>query len=650
MPPVPGNQPSGQVPDPSLGRLRRAEDRLYSPAAAGGEIRRRRTLRPTKENTLPGWPSTESSLSSDAYIDSIRGKPRSPFAKILIVAALFFLAALVYGGWKLYGGGALAVSEGSEDVRITVAGPNEAPGGDALFFDVVVQNAGPVPLLLPDLIVNFPDGTKDPETKSQPLQETRVPLGDVAPGATVRKTVGATLFGETGEVETIQVRVQYRSPGSDAIFEKRRSYDVAIAEAAVRVTVEALERVTSGQAMPLQIRISSEAPVPVTGLGLSVSLPYGYTATGYSTPPASGSFWNLGTLAPGEERTIRIDGTLEGSDGDRRTFKFQVGQAASGTDAVAVPYSGRQITVAIEKPFLGISLSLNGEASPAVARQAGKTIDGLLTITNNTDATIHDIAVAARFTGAALDGSSVLVPYGSYLSSENIVRWDKSDGAGGLASIAPGKSEILALSFESKPLVVAGRATFQNPELVIDLEAVGRRVSEEGDSEEIRSEAARRIRFISDVAATAARSHVSGPRPPAVDQLPVYSLVWTVKNSASELADVTLRATLPPQVSWVELDSGGLPGLSFDAPSRTLTWSIGTVPAGAGYGQPAAIVSFNLALRPSVSQVGYYPTLLGVSTLSGRDTFAGVRISEAGEAVGTERPKSTESDPGKVVQ
>ena len=138
--------------------------------------------------------------------------------------------------------------------------------------------------------------------------------------------------------------------------------------------------------------------------------------------------------------------------------------------------------------------------------------------------------------------------------------------------------------------------------------------------------------------------------PPTVGAATTYTVTWTANNSSNTVGNTSVSATLPPYVTFVSAAAGS--GVTYDAPSNTVTWSIGDLQAGAGYTAPAASASFQVSLLPSSSQVGQAPPLTGVATLSGQDRFAQVPISATAQGPTTELTGDTgyQSSMGEVVQ
>ena len=83
-----------------------------------------------------------------------------------------------------------------------------------------------------------------------------------------------------------------------------------------------------------------------------------------------------------------------------------------------------------------------------------------------------------------------------------------------------------------------------------------------------------------------------------------------------------------PGVAWEERArvSGSQPQPAYDAGQRTITWDLGTLPAGVGVSFPQYEANFQISITPSLNQVGETVPLLKSVRFEGVDTFTKERI------------------------
>lgn len=122
-----------------------------------------------------------------------------------------------------------------------------------------------------------------------------------------------------------------------------------------------------------------------------------------------------------------------------------------------------------------------------------------------------------------------------------------------------------------------------------------------------------------------------GPLPPRVGQTTKYWVTWDAQNILRKVDRVAVRAILPNGVEWAgrAMVTDG-DGPTFDAASRTVTWTIGKL-------ERSMSASFELAVTPTVGQMGSFAVLLGETKAQGVDDL-GTELTVAASTVTTELP------------
>jgi hypothetical protein len=145
-----------------------------------------------------------------------------------------------------------------------------------------------------------------------------------------------------------------------------------------------------------------------------------------------------------------------------------------------------------------------------------------------------------------------------------------------------------------------------------------------------------------------------GPIPPRVNQETAYTIHWQITNTSNDLENVRVTAILPQGIAWKNVYTTLNKDTTIEYNDRTkqIVWNVGKLPAGTGFLIPAYELVFQIALRPSIIQVGTLPVLIDESSLDGRDTFTGENLESFSPAISTE----LRDDPsigfgnGKVVE
>jgi hypothetical protein len=560
--------------------------------------------------------------------------------KILIASVAFFVVTAGIGSFFFFGQKNIF---SPENINISISGPVSAEGGKEIGLQIVVTNENSVALDAAELVIDYPEGTKDADNLTKDLSHSREYVGVVTSGGVVNKTARSVLFGEEGSQKEIKVSIEYRAPNSNAIFVKAKSYTLAISSSPISVTVDTPSETNTGQEMVVKLKISSNSSTDIKNMLVDVVYPPGFQYKSSNVFPASkNNVWKIENLGPGKNFAIEITGILEGQNDETKTFRVSTGlESEKNPGKIATVYNSALQKILISKPFVGVALFLNGSQSAEYVVDGSKQIRGDIEWTNNTSDTINSGELSLKFIGQALDKISVSADEGGfYQSTNNTISWNKS-GVSQFASIEPGASGRFSFSFSSLSLFSEGQPKLRNP--AIDLEAtfVGSRTMPGRTKEQVQTKVTRRVK-IATSPQIAARSLYStgpfvnsGPIPPKAENQTTYTVVWSVSNSSSDMSDTTVEATLPPYVKWLNVYAPQSEKMTYDPDGGKVIWNVGVLRAGTGITSSAREVSFQVAMLPSVAQINSAPSLTSDAVLQGSDDFTGIIVKSVRRAVTT---------------
>lgn len=557
----------------------------------------------------------------------------------LIISLLFFISALGYAGYTLfYAPNFVSTS----DVSLSIDGPAEISGGDVATFNIAIANNNSVALSGVTLIVEYPPGSKDAASGVQEVSRDRIDIGNINPGEALNKTVRALLFGSESASSSLRTSLEYHLPSSNAVYVKEENFPLTFAAPPLDIVFKLPTEITSNQDMSFSIHITSRAQKKLYNVGLLLQYPPGFQYLGANpTPSSETTFWKIGDLSPGDERSITINGVLEGQHEDVKGFHVTVGEVdPRSTSRITTVYHALFEKVNIARPALALLSAIAGESSESVTATPLKDVTSAIAWENTLSVPITNARVVVTFTGAPIDPSSVRATNGYYNSRDNTITWDPAQ-LKTLASIGPGVHGSVPFSFKLQ------QSSEQNPVVTIKAVMSGTRVSEGFANESVYSEISRTVRFVTMVGlSTDAYYSVgplqnSGPLPPLIDQKTTYTITWALSNSLNKITDATVEATLPIYVSWEEETSPDTETIRYNPITRTVLWSVGNLDSGTGIapdGIPRS-VSFKVSITPSISQIGQALSLTSSSHFKGIDSFTTQPISLDRPAVSTKISK-----------
>ncbi|HEY5382936.1 MAG TPA: hypothetical protein VIJ88_00015 [Candidatus Paceibacterota bacterium] len=613
----------------------------------------RMPLTPSDVEAPVTWPLSAEEAESQAKKVEVKKPPLAQFSqsymkkkmsfasKFFIGSLVFFILAMAAAAYIFFGGGNI-ISPGNIDLQVVM--PSLIDAGKAVPFEIIVGNRNTSAISLVDLVITYPNGTRDPQDSGAALSQVRQTIGTVAPGQQIKQTASGIFYGQEGTQEKVQVALEYSIAGSNAVFEKQAEADFVIGSSPVSVSIDAPSEAIAGQQFPITITVQSNATTPIQNLVMQGQYPFGFSVAS-TTPQAQtgGTFWQLGTLAPGASAVIHLIGSIDGQDGDQRVFRFIAGSNTDPTDTtIAVPILTVPQTITVRKPFISGVITVNGQGGKDISVSGASPLQGTLTWQNNLPTAVSNVQLTLTLTGPALDKNSVSASNGFYQSQNGTITWSSAQDPE-LADIPAGGQGSFQFSFASLP-AGSGGVLITNPTISLNLAVQGTRQDQNNVPQQVSSAASAQVSIASALSLTSQAFHFSGPftnsgpMPPQAESDTSYGVVWTVKNSSNTVANAIVSATLPPYVRYV---SSPTLGVSYDSASRTVTWSLGDLNAGVGYTAAAKQASFQIVVTPSLSQVGTAPALTSAVSLAGQDRFAQVTLNATADAPTTFLPNDS---------
>lgn len=626
-------------------RIEETKQTLYSRNFSGDE--KKRYELPEDDIDIPtGWKAEEGKEVEKEF----------PLTKVLFGALIFFVLAVAYAFYQFIGGGNMV---SGDNIEITIKGPVSTAGGEVLPLDISIKNNNNVDLQVVDLQVYFPDGTRNADDISKDMKRYTEILGDIKVGETKTKVLKAILFGEENSRKDISISVEYRVPGSNAIFSKEKDFPIIISSSPVNIIVKGITEANTNQNIDYEIEIVSNSITTIKNVSLRADYPFGFQYKNATPKPSlDNNIWDFGDLSPGSRKTVKITGNISGQDGEERVFKFTVGNPSDLNEReIRTPFVYTSSAIFIRKPFVGLNLSIDGNLNKEVVIESGRTVRGDLVWTNNLPNQIYDLNVNLTFRGEALDKGSVNSQKGFYRSIDNTIIFSPESNPS-LKSLSPGQSGNASFDFNSFSSYSNTGGSLSNPEIYIDIAIKGKRIEGSNVPEELLYSDSKRIKISSDLSLLSRGFYYTGPFdnfgpiPPKAEQETTYTITWTVTNTINKVTGAKVYATIPSYIKWLGQVIPGTEEVTFNPLGGEIVWNVGEVKAGAGNTLPVREVSFQVSFVPSLSQVGSTPMLISDTRLIAIDSFTKTEVSEARPLINTDLKydPSFPRDGGKVVQ
>lgn len=610
-------------------RIEKLKRGLYSPDASN-KNEREAGLSPSDIDVANNWGDT--TIVKDR--DALRVPQKVGVLKIFVILAV--LSALFSASYLLYQYFDPFANPSEKNIAIAFDLPVGTTPGIPVDVVVRVTNSNRVPLEYANLTILYPSGTRSGAKPDQDLPDEKKLFGTIAAGATVEYRSKAIFLGEENTMKELHAVLEYRFTGINSIFTKDEVHGVQILAAPINLSVDALREVNAGQPLQLVVTALSNTVIPLRDVLLKVEYPIGFTFTGAEPKPDAGTnMWRVGTLAPSGKFVLKINGVLSGAAKEEKVFHTFVGVGSDKTARdIGTVYSKALSALSVARPFIGISLFLNGKPAGDVSVPFGTRVEGTVVWQNNLDAKVEQAEIDVKLSGVALNRPSVTAGAGGfYRSSDDTIVWDSRRDPS-LLSLESGASGQETFHFQPLP-PVSGNQALLNPIITAEVTVRGKRISETGVPEEIKSVLVENVRVSSEVQfASRAVYYVgpfvnSGPIPPQVEKETTYTIIWSIVNTSNSLNNTQVRAVLPVYMKWYGSVAPSGENVVYDRNTNSIVWSPGNIPAGTGIGgKPPREVAFQVVFTPSLSQVKTAPSLLTQTMLTGDDAFSGVSIKQ----------------------
>ncbi len=554
--------------------------------------------------------------------------------KVFLFSIVFFLIA-VGVAVAIYFKGLNIVSP--DNIEVTISGPTAIDGGAELNLDVAIKNRNNTDIDTVNMRVEYPEGTRNPNDVSMAQERTEEYVGDLKSGGIAHEKIRAIIFGEEQQKKTVKVVIDYRVKGSNSPFSKEKTFDVAITSSPVTIRVESLKEINTGQPIEFTVDVTSNSPSVLRRVLLRADYGSGFAFSESIPKPFSGQgVWFLGDIRPGEKKSVKVRGVLEGQDGEERAFHFSAGiQGITNETAMEPEFLSVAQTVSIKKPFIGVTIALNDNIEPQVPINAGKLVHGEIRWINNLPTKVNDLRIQLALKGSILNKGSVKATKGFYNSIDNTISWDKNT-VPELALVSPGDSGVFTFDFGSQIPDINNLSALKNSEIVLIATVKGKRLEDTSVPLEAFADATKKARVMTDLALTPRVVYSvgpftnRGPVPPKVEKETTYSVVLNVTSTLNDVRNAVVSGTIPFYVKWLDQVNPATEGLTFDKETGKFSWNVGEVRAGTGFSTSPRQVTFQISFTPSLSQAGSIPALVNDLEINGVDRFtlAPVRITK----------------------
>jgi hypothetical protein len=561
---------------------------------------------------------------------------------IIIVLILAFTVITFLKGW---------FSFSKSNVSLDIISPAEISSGEEIEFIIRYQNNNRVALKDAKLIIDYPQGVYSLEGEEL-TQEARE-LGTIPSKKGGAENFKIRLTGEKGSIKLLASRLNYQPANINSHFENFASFKMNISSVLIGAYLTAPQKAINGEEITYILDYINNSDQDFSNVRVELNYPSGFTYKTAEPLPVSiqeggplgeNNIWQIEELKKGERETVRISGILEGIDGENKTLGVSIGEVKNDK---FLKYSQTTAVTQISSSPLIVTLSLN-DKEEEINVDAKDVLNYKIEFKNNTDIALSQLILKAYLRGGMFNFRSVkLAQKGFFDSLNNVITWSAA-GVPSLTLLPPGESGSVNFSVAVNDNFPVSDFNDKNFQISVQAELETLNVPPQFSLERLKVEKILKSKVNSQVILrakgyyneTTANITNFGPIPPKVNQVTTYTIHWQITNTSNDLENVRVTAILPEGIEWRNVYTTLNKGTTLEYNERTkqIVWNIDKIPAATGFLIPAYELVFQIALRPSITQVGTSPVLIDESRLEGKDTFTGEVLEAFSPAIATDLP------------
>jgi hypothetical protein len=521
-------------------------------------------------------------------------------------------------------------------VSLEISGPERIVSGDEAVYTIKYKNNTKIVLKEVKLIFYYPSESLPLETEDL-IQA--IDLDYIGAGQENKVELKARVIGLKDSQKTARAKLSYKPSIINSLFENEAEFSTEIFSVPLVLDFDLPDRLTSGQSFSFSLEYLNQAQVDFKDLWLKLEYPAGFNFESAEPQPIErNNVWAIGDLMAGAKRKLFLNGTIEGQEGERKSFQAKLGILKNDQ---FVSYAEIIEALQISVSPLFVSQTVNGVTN--YIGKAGEVLNYKIKYRNTTDVSINEIIITAHLEGPAIDLPSLKLEKGSFDGINQLITWNAGNlpELGLLEPYKEGeigfsvriKEPLPIKSYNDKNFIITNNVKINSLKHPLSLA----NIKIKGESELV-------VKIASQLAIQAKgffRDDLiknRGPIPPKVGETTTYTIKWQISNTSNDFKKVKVIAYLPPHVQWLNKIEPAVSDLKYNSQTGQLVWSVGDLPSATGILLPVKQIAFQVSITPGLAHLDKLVELIGQSRAAGQDSFTGLELENSDEPIDTNLP------------
>ncbi|HRH23286.1 MAG TPA: hypothetical protein PK295_01500 [Candidatus Magasanikbacteria bacterium] len=496
--------------------------------------------------------------------------------------------------------------------------------GEYVGYTIEYSNKSTVRLTDAVLSLELPEGyvvdASAPEEKFN-TESQEFKLGGIAPGEKGSVGVSGWFYGTPNVEDHIHAKITYRQDGKTRDEEKTSPHIIFLRGSLLTSAVELQEQIVEGSRVPVKITLTNTGDETLHDISFSfdplraIGVLENMSATIGS---ATEHMWSISELAP--NTSGEFTGVVHVSDSlSASVYPLEL--------APALTVRGKTIAQSLIKKDMTIAhprVQVQAQWDAGVASlKPGETGRLSVVITNTGNVELSDGVVEIPLPKGTVNVSEAARANAGSISQSTLIMTGAKHV--GLKSIPVGESRTLAVLLPVISTSDAGTNVVLQPTVRFKGNvAIAREVKVEDVSVAASVKVGTDLSLSGEVRYYTAEGDQlgRGPLPPEVGKETKYAALFTIRNTTSNVTNGVFTARLAPGIEWTgktSVTQGSAP--SYTPSTRTVRWSMGTIPAHANAG-----LFFELSLTPTEADRGTVPDMITGAEVTGSDSYLGYSL------------------------
>ena len=525
--------------------------------------------------------------------------------KLFFVSVLLLVVSLSYTAYRV-SSERNTVSAANIDIALDLKPYVE--GGENVPLLIEIKNRNLLPLYNASLVITYKKGLSS-QNESEEIRE-KIDLGAIQKGESKTQEKSVQFFGSEAEAKDVDIKLEYKVAGSNAVFSKTAKAQTIIKTPSVSVRLDGPSSLYQGQSGTYTVNIKNNTSITTTPFVAVISFPESFNID--SAEPKLSSketFWSFEGLKTGESKQIKVTGYFSSNNSkEKRTIHATVGVSQNNSKNISTVYSSDMKDISLSTSPIKLTLT-GGDGISSGYLKYGDRTSFILTYKNESNSVLRNVELNVHVSGSAPVINSVSDDdTGYYDSIKQIITWRK-ETLPTLGTLQPGADGSVRFYV---PIVSKG---VNLPDLRIGVTSFADLNTERDTTSSISGTWIVKGSISLNAATTYKSSPFTntGPVPPKANTETTYTLKLSA-STQNKLEDAKVSFRLPIYVNWKNIYTEGK-DIVYDEKLKTVTWNIKDMST--GQTENADIL---LSVTPSQTHVGKSPAITSGIVFEGTET------------------------------